>query len=822
MPVKRQGRKTPNRGETPRRRGRRHVQASPAADGSSARSTISTPQTEVKVGDSSGSKITSVGNKSDVVVQEQPHFNPSLAHSSAGTSQEKRKEISGVGGTGRKQTTDVTDVARVMKEIFSETSLLKHKVGEPSETTVTNEPDGKSSETMNMHIAKTSKAENIIQPADHNLRVEATSSSVTAEKQKSESPVMVDKIIKTSSDVKASVTHSDDITPQDTMLVDSKRPVGSELVETEQKVATSTDPKVQIAVPVPNVSEEKKISDSSMLVHETVNPSSGSKSPVDQSDDTPAQGTVPVDSKSPVDEVLPEINKESQSPEAQNDGNVQSLPTPNTDSAEAPNKQAGPSISPSVSPQAMKMTENFGLISKDSSETVPVSSVCVVEDSKMPSASNEHGSPKKPESPEIHKPSGADLDCRITPTNSSEVAGGSNFSGTSTEVPENLNDSVTKSCLEMSVSISEKVVENELLTPNSDDLKCVPDPEEAKDAVGVRSQLGDTAAKTNLQLNPTNSDDAVSSEKAEIISGGHTSNCPPNTSTEEALADQIVTEETSCGVNNPGSSHFPMNEKNLISDVAHPGSGGPIELVTNRDSGTELSVVADAGNDLVKISGVEADSSVVQLSSGDILPDSIASLTTTEPLPTEQQGTNLSTEVKGEEIDGDKKGTTPLIPVEQMNVQPTVGSHELERSYEESQRSPMRFDESSHVDSKSLDTTNQTSEEVEAKCKEGESPDDQICDVGPSSAAIQLSMSHTDGLKTQTSNKNSISLVHEDYGSPLSDSANAEQDSEESASILGGDSCKLGGEASTADTEMVDASVQLPFSAEQVGGMHVH
>ena len=822
MPVKRQGRKTPNRGETPRRRGRRHVQASPAADGSSARSTISTPQTEVKVGDSSGSKITSVGHKSDVV-QEQPHFNPSLAHSSAGTSQEKRKEISGVVGTGRKQTTDVTDVARVMKEIFSETSLLKHKVGEASETTVINEPDGKSSETMNMHIAKTSKAENIIQPADHNLGVETISSSVSVEKQKSESSVMTDKIIKTSSDIEASVSHSDDITPQDTMLVDSKRHVGSELVETEQKVATSTDPKVQIAASVSSVSEENKISDSSMLVHGIVKLSPGSKSPVDQPDDPPAQGTVPVDSKSPVDEVLPEINKDSQSPEPQNDGNVQSLPTPDADSAEAPNKQAGPSISPSVSPQAMKMTENFELISKDSSETVPVSSVCVVEDSKMPSASIEHGSPKKPESPEIHKPSGADLDCRITPTSSSEIGGGSNFSGTSAEVPENLNDSVTKSCLEMSVSISEKVLESELLTSNSDDLKCVPDPEEAKDAVGVRSQLGDTAGKKNLQLNPTNFDDAVSSEKAEMISGGHTSNCPPNTSTEEALADQIVTEETSCGVHNPGSSQFPMNEKNLISDVAHPGSGGQIELVTNRDSGTELSVVvADAGNDLVKISGVEADSSVVQLSSGDILSDSVASLTTTEPLPTEQQVTNLSTEGKGEEIDGDKKGTTPLIPVEQMNVQPTVGSHVLERSYEESQRSPMRIDESSYVDSKSLDTTNQTSEEDEAKRKEGESPDDQICDLGPSSAAIQLSMPHTDGLKTHTGNKNSISLVHEDYGSPLSDSANAEQDSGESASILGGDSCKLGGEASTADTEMVDASVQLPFSAEQVGGMHVH
>lgn len=767
MPVKRQGRKTPNRGDTPRRRGRRHAQASPAADGSSARSTVSTPQTEVKVGDSSGSKVTSVG---DAVVQEQPHFNPSVAHSSASTSQEKRKEILGTGGSGRKQTADVTDVARVMKEIFSETSLLKHKVGEPSETTVTNEPDGKSPEMMNMHIAKTSKAENIIQPADQNLGVETTSSSVSVGKQKSESSVMVDKIIKTSSDIEASVSNSDDITLQGAMLVDSERPVGRELVESEQKVAASTDPNVQMAASVPNDTEEKKICGSSMLVDEIVKPSAGSKSPVDQSDDTSAQCTVPVDSKSPVDEDLLEINKESQPSEPQNDGSVQSLPTPNADFAEVPNKQAG-------------------------------QSGCVVEDSEMPSASNEHGSPEKPESPEIHKSSGADLDCRITPTNSSEIGGGSNFSGTRTKLPENLNDSVTKSCLEMSASISEKVQENEFLTPNSDDLKCVLDPE-AKDAVDVKSQLCDTAAKTSLHLNPTNSSDAVSSEKTEIVSVGDTSSCPPNISTEGALADQIMTGETSCGVIIPGS----------ISDVAHTGSGGPIGLVTDKDGGTELFV--DAGNDLLKIPGVEADSSIVQPSPGDVLPDAVASLETTEPLPTEQQETSLSIDVKGEEIDGDEKGTTPLIPVEQMNMQPTVGSHELKTSYEESQGSPMRIDEISHVDGKSFDTTNQTGKEVEAKSQKGESPDDQISNVGPSSASIQLSMPHTDGLKTHTSNKNSISLVHEDYGSPLSDSANAEQDSGESASVLG--------EASTADTEMVEASVQLPISAEQVAGMHVH
>jgi hypothetical protein len=74
-------------------------------------------------------------------------------------SQEIRRDTSGTGGSARKQTADVTDVARVMKEIFSETSLLKHKVGEPSATTRTNVPDAQSPGEMNLHTVETHKAE---------------------------------------------------------------------------------------------------------------------------------------------------------------------------------------------------------------------------------------------------------------------------------------------------------------------------------------------------------------------------------------------------------------------------------------------------------------------------------------------------------------------------------------------------------------------------------------------------------------------------------------------------------------------------------------
>jgi hypothetical protein len=157
LPAKRRVRNLPSRGETPKRQGKRRGQPLPATDASSARSTGLTPQIEVKVGNLSGTKA-----KFDAVAKEQPHFSQSVApdiHSSGSLSQEIRRDTSGTGGSARKQTADVTDVARVMKEIFSETSLLKHKVGEPSATTRTNVPDAQSPGEMNLHTVETHKAE---------------------------------------------------------------------------------------------------------------------------------------------------------------------------------------------------------------------------------------------------------------------------------------------------------------------------------------------------------------------------------------------------------------------------------------------------------------------------------------------------------------------------------------------------------------------------------------------------------------------------------------------------------------------------------------
>ncbi|KAJ6323474.1 hypothetical protein OIU76_010893 [Salix suchowensis] len=117
--VKRQGRKALTRGEAPRRRG---------SNAMSLRS-------------GQGNELKELKN----VVQE--------AHIPSGLvgQDPKRQETSGILAVGRIQTADVTDVARVMKEIFSETCSSKNKIGDSSTVEVTSAPV---SSKMSVEVAK--------------------------------------------------------------------------------------------------------------------------------------------------------------------------------------------------------------------------------------------------------------------------------------------------------------------------------------------------------------------------------------------------------------------------------------------------------------------------------------------------------------------------------------------------------------------------------------------------------------------------------------------------------------------------------------------
>ncbi|KAL9401079.1 hypothetical protein Peur_004928 [Populus x canadensis] len=152
MQVKRQGRKASTRVETPRRRGKKQGSVSLAVDASVDQDPIINAQTQNKSKDSLGGMAMSFrsGQGNDFkelknVVQE------ACVPSGLVVQDPKRKEASGIPAFGQIQTSDVTDVARVMKEIFSETCSSKTKSGEYSGVEVRSAPV---SSKMSVEVAK--------------------------------------------------------------------------------------------------------------------------------------------------------------------------------------------------------------------------------------------------------------------------------------------------------------------------------------------------------------------------------------------------------------------------------------------------------------------------------------------------------------------------------------------------------------------------------------------------------------------------------------------------------------------------------------------
>ncbi|KAJ0092547.1 hypothetical protein Patl1_25557 [Pistacia atlantica] len=138
VPVKRQGRKTPSRGEAPRRRGKRQALGlSATPDGSVGLDPKLNQQSHSKPRDMIGSKTIAPRNKQEIDAKELTEViqTPVCEVPSPGGlagQDPKRKETCTNPVLGRIQTADVTDVARVMKEIFSETCSAKAKAGECS------------------------------------------------------------------------------------------------------------------------------------------------------------------------------------------------------------------------------------------------------------------------------------------------------------------------------------------------------------------------------------------------------------------------------------------------------------------------------------------------------------------------------------------------------------------------------------------------------------------------------------------------------------------------------------------------------------------
>ncbi|XP_037495642.1 chromatin structure-remodeling complex protein SYD [Jatropha curcas] len=133
MQVKRQGRKAPTRAEAPRRRGKKQGPVSPAVDVLVGQDPRVNPQLQNKSQDSSGSKVMSLRSRQETDPKEPANVIQETYLPSGLVGQDlKRKDTCGTPAFGRIQTAAINDVARVMKEIFSETCSSKNKMGDSS------------------------------------------------------------------------------------------------------------------------------------------------------------------------------------------------------------------------------------------------------------------------------------------------------------------------------------------------------------------------------------------------------------------------------------------------------------------------------------------------------------------------------------------------------------------------------------------------------------------------------------------------------------------------------------------------------------------
>ncbi|XVE82038.1 hypothetical protein DITRI_Ditri15bG0114600 [Diplodiscus trichospermus] len=140
---KRPGRKTTNRAEAPRRRGRKP--AIPDASSGPDLKVNSQPHNrsrDLLVDKASAGKSNQDSGPHEMVNVTQVHSSEVLSPGASVGHDSKRKDTSAIPAFSRIQTADVNDVARVMKEIFSETRSSKTKVGEPAGSEGRNTPTG--------------------------------------------------------------------------------------------------------------------------------------------------------------------------------------------------------------------------------------------------------------------------------------------------------------------------------------------------------------------------------------------------------------------------------------------------------------------------------------------------------------------------------------------------------------------------------------------------------------------------------------------------------------------------------------------------------
>ncbi|XWS39076.1 hypothetical protein CRYUN_Cryun18bG0019100 [Craigia yunnanensis] len=258
---KRPGRKTTNRAEAPRRRGRKP--AIPDASSGLDLKVNSLPQNKSRdllVDKAAAGKSNQdsgpheLANVTQVNASEVHSRGASVGHDS------KRKVTCAIPAFSRIQTADVNDVARVMKEIFSETCSSKSKVGEPSGSEGRNTPtaplSGKTLEEVK-NLSLNGKSA-VSMPAHENA---APACDVPKEKSKKQSDTEADaKELEDNASlvVKAPVQRADSFKPESKFHTGSDNITNSRQIPSENSI---TESNMEVDNPCPlNAGDKKDVS----------------------------------------------------------------------------------------------------------------------------------------------------------------------------------------------------------------------------------------------------------------------------------------------------------------------------------------------------------------------------------------------------------------------------------------------------------------------------------------------------------------------------------------------------------------------------------
>ncbi|KAJ8766374.1 hypothetical protein K2173_022433 [Erythroxylum novogranatense] len=252
--VKRQGRKGANRAEAPRRRGKKQGPVSTAVDTSVSQDLHSNPR------DFPVNKAVSLKIKQDNEPKETINLPQEVNLPSGIIGQDpKRKDTSGIPVFGRIQTADVTDVARVMKEIFSESCSPKTKIVDPCKNESKSAPAVPVSSKTDVEVVKNQISEDVTHSPIPTLEREAQGKEISSEN----SPQSVSKVGFGMERNDSSTLKNDSSPEKDGLKLEIKTTDGASEILAASAEASQQNPTTFMEVPQSNLLSTGQTKDAS-------------------------------------------------------------------------------------------------------------------------------------------------------------------------------------------------------------------------------------------------------------------------------------------------------------------------------------------------------------------------------------------------------------------------------------------------------------------------------------------------------------------------------------------------------------------------------